>query len=91
MHFTDGEHRFYNDFNTSNSKDLLGFSRQLGKTCSLVVANFTDQQQTATFDFPRSGKYVEQIKGKQNLTGVFAGLAQTPSVASNYGCIWTIT
>jgi hypothetical protein len=33
---------------------------------------------------------VEQIEGAQNLIGVVAGAAQTLSVPSNYGCIWTI-
>jgi hypothetical protein len=34
---------------------------------------------------------VEQIEGAQNLIGVVAGAAQTLSIPSNYGCIWTIT
>jgi hypothetical protein len=55
----------------------------------LVVVNFTDQQQTANFAFPLSGNYVEQIEGAQNLSSVVAGIAQTLSIPSNYGCIWT--
>jgi maltooligosyltrehalose trehalohydrolase len=89
--FTDGDHYFYNDYANFNSKGLLAFSRQLGSTFSLVVVNFTDQQQTASFVFPRSGNYLEQIEGALNLTSVVAGAAQTISVPSNYGCIWTIT
>jgi len=52
--------------------------------------NFTNQPQTATFTFPQSGNYVEQIEGVQNLNGVTQGVAQSFSVPSNYGCIWTI-
>jgi maltooligosyltrehalose trehalohydrolase len=89
--FSDGQHYFYNDYNNFNSKGLLAFSRQLGNTFSLVVVNFTDQQQSTSFSlFPTSGNYVEQIEGTQNLIGVVAGAAQTLSVPSNYGCIWTI-
>lgn len=88
--FTDGQHFFYNDSSNFNSKGLLAFSRQLGSTFSLVVVNFTDQQQTTSFAFPIGGSYSEQIEGAQNLAGVVAGAAQTISVPSNYGCIWTI-
>ncbi len=89
--FTDGQHCFYNDDNNFNSKGLLAFSRQLGSTFSLVVVNFTDQQQTTSFSFPRGGDYAEQIEGMQNLVGVATGAALNISIPSNYGCIWTIT
>jgi maltooligosyltrehalose trehalohydrolase len=88
--FTDGQNYFYNDFEVFNSKGLLAFSRQLGNAFTLVVVNFTDQQQSTSFAFPTSGNYVEQIEGQQNLNGVVAGAAQTIVVPSNYGCIWTV-
>lgn len=87
--FIDGLHYFYNDYANFNSKGLLAFSRQLGGTFSLIVVNFTDQQQSAAFTFPIGGDYAEQIEGGQNLTGVVAGSARTFTVPSNYGCIWT--
>lgn len=89
--FTDGSHYFYNDDDNFNSKGLLAFSRQLNNTFSLVVVNFTNQQQTTSFTFPTSGNYVEQIEGTQNLNNVTAGASQTITVPSNYGCIWTIS
>ncbi len=89
--FCRGLHYFYNDDGNFNSKGLLAFSRQLGTAFSLVVVNFTDQEQTASFAFPTSGDYVEQIEGAQNLPGVVAGVAETLTVPSNYGCIWTIS
>ncbi|MGA7219380.1 MAG: alpha amylase C-terminal domain-containing protein [Candidatus Sulfotelmatobacter sp.] len=67
----------------------ISFSRQLGNAFSLVVVNFTNQEQTASFTFPAGGNYIEQIEGARNLAGVVAGVAQTLSVPSNYGCIWT--
>jgi glycosidase len=88
--FSDGQHYFYNDDDNFNSQGLLAFSRQLADTFSLVVVNFTDQPQTASFAFPISGNYVEEIEGARNLTGVVAGVTQALSVPSNYGCIWTI-
>jgi maltooligosyltrehalose trehalohydrolase len=87
--FTDGLHYFYNDYTNFNSKGLLAFSRQLGSTFSLIVVNFTDQQQATSFAFPISGNYNEQIEGAQNLPGVVAGMAHPVSIPSNYGCIWT--
>jgi maltooligosyltrehalose trehalohydrolase len=87
--FTDGQHYFYNDYANFNSKGLLAFSRKLGSTFSLVVVNFTDQQQTAAFAFPNSGDYIEQIEGAQNLTKVVADADQPLTIPSNYGCIWT--
>ena len=87
--FTDGSHYFYNDYVNFNSKGLLAFSRQFGGVFSLIVVNFTDQQQTASFNFPVSGSYREQIQGTQNLAGVTAGVSQLLSIPSNYGCIWT--
>ena len=68
---------------------MLAFSRQLGSTFSLIVVNFTDQQQTTSFAFPTNGNYIEEIEGAQNLVGVVAGVAQTLTIPSNYGCIWT--
>jgi 1,4-alpha-glucan branching enzyme len=88
--FTDGQHYFYNDDNNFNFKGLLAFSRQDANAFSLVVVNFTNYQQTTSFTFQTSGNYVEEIEGTQNLNGVVAGAAQTLSVPSNYGCIWTI-
>jgi len=88
--FTDGQHYFYNDDTSFNSKGLLAFSRQLGNIFSLVVVNFTDQEQTTTFSFPQGGNYTEQIESTQNLTNVVAGEPQTLTVPSNYGCIWTV-
>jgi maltooligosyltrehalose trehalohydrolase len=88
--FTDGQHYFYNDYANFNSKGLLAFSRQLGSTFSLIVVNFTDQQQMTTFAFPNGGDYVEQIEGAQNLVNVVAGAAQALTISSNYGCIWTV-
>jgi hypothetical protein len=89
MQFDEGQHYFYNDYNNFNSKGLLAFSRQLGSTFSLIVGNFTDQKQTTSFASPVSCSYIEQIEGVQNLPGAVAGVAQTLSVSSNYGCIWT--
>ena len=88
--FADGQHYFYNDYNNFNSKGLLAFSRQIGSTFSLIVVNFTDQEQTTTFAFPNAGDYVEQIEGTQNLASVVAGALRTLMVPSNYGCIWTV-
>lgn len=90
VQFADGQHFFYNDYNNFNSKGLLAFSRQSGTTFSLIVVNFTNQEQTTTFVFPISGNYIEQVEGAQNLAGVIAGVAQPLSVPSNYGCIWTV-
>jgi len=89
--FMSGEHYFYNDDANFNSKGLLAFSRQLGNAFSLVVVNFTDQQQTSGFVFPVGGDYTEQIEGDQNLAGVAAGTTQAISIPSNYGCIWTLS
>jgi 1,4-alpha-glucan branching enzyme len=88
--FTDGIHYFYNDYNNFNSKGLLAFSRQSGNTFSLIVLNFTAQQQTTSFTFPLAGNYTEQIEGTQNLSGVATTSPQTLTIPSNYGCIWTI-
>jgi maltooligosyltrehalose trehalohydrolase len=87
--FTDGQHYFYNDYDSFNSKGLLAFSRQSGSKFSLVVVNFTAQTQATSFAFVAGGNYTEQIEGTQNLAGVVAGVAQTITVPSNYGCIWT--
>jgi 1,4-alpha-glucan branching enzyme len=89
--FTDGSHYFYNDDTNFNSKGLMAFSRQLGNTFSLIVVNFTDQPQSASFSFPVSGDYVEQLESMQNLANVAAGIEQMITVPSNYGCIWTLS
>jgi maltooligosyltrehalose trehalohydrolase len=88
--FSDGDHYFYNDDAEFNAKGLLAFSRSVGGKFSLIVVNFTSQRQNASFAFPASGTYVEQIDGTQNLAGVVAGAATGIWVDSNYGCIWTL-
>jgi maltooligosyltrehalose trehalohydrolase len=88
--FSDGAYFFYNDNVNFNSKGLMAFSRSVNSLFSLVVVNFTDQPQTASFGFPTSGNYTEQIEGTQNLVGVVAGVGQTLTIPSNYGCIWTL-
>ncbi len=90
VQFSDGTHFFFNDYNNFNSKGLLAFSRQQGNTFSLVVVNFTGQQQSTSFAFPIGGNYVEQIEGTQNLQSVVANALQTITIPSNYGCIWTV-
>jgi hypothetical protein len=45
---------------------------------------------TTSLACPISGNYAEQIEGAQDLVGVVAGAAQTISIPSNYGCIWTV-
>jgi maltooligosyltrehalose trehalohydrolase len=88
--FSDGDHYFYNEYAEFNAKGLLAFSRSVGGRFSLIVVNFTSQPQNASFAFPTSGTYVEQIEGTQNLAGVVAGAATGIWVDSNYGCIWTL-
>jgi maltooligosyltrehalose trehalohydrolase len=90
VQFRAGQHYFYDDFNNFNSKGLLAFSRQSGNTFSLVVVNFTNQDQSTSFTFPIAGNYTEQIEGSQNLIGVIQNAATPITIPSNYGCIWTI-
>jgi maltooligosyltrehalose trehalohydrolase len=89
--FSDGQHYFYNEYDNFNSKGLLAFSRDDGTTFSLIVVNFTNQEQTTGFAFPKSGTYTEQIEGVRDLVGVVANVTHPISVPSNYGCIWTGT
>ncbi len=89
VQFRTGAHCFYNDYADYQSKGLLLFSRQNETTFSLIALNFTDQPQIASFAFPRSGDYREEIEGGA-LPGVTAGAAQPLTIPSNYGCIWTL-
>lgn len=88
--FRRGEHFFHNDPARYHARGLLLFSRQWENTFSLVALNFTDQEQTATFEFPRHGDYREELEGQRDLLGVVAGVSTTINVPSNYGCIWTL-
>jgi 1,4-alpha-glucan branching enzyme len=90
--FRSDDHFFYDDASFTN-KGLLLFHRRLVKngqtTFSLVALNFTDQEQSASFAFPISGDFVEELEGERNLPGCQAQVPQTITVPSNYGCVWT--
>lgn len=68
--FTRGEHYFYNDFTLYQSRSML-FSRTYEEVFSLVALNFGVQDQAVPFKFPRSGNYLEELYGLDNLTGGF--------------------
>jgi 1,4-alpha-glucan branching enzyme len=89
VQFRTGDHYFINDDNTFNSKGLLAFYRQSGTTFSLIVVNFTNQDQSTAYTFPIPGNYTEQIEGKQNLPSVVTAAPTPITIPSNYGCIWT--
>lgn len=86
--FKTGDHSFVNDYGSYQSKGLLLFTRTLGTQTSLVALNFTGTAQSATYVFPVSGDYTEEIDGA-SLTGVQAGVPQAFTVPSNYGRVWT--
>jgi 1,4-alpha-glucan branching enzyme len=86
--FRHGDHFFYNvPYYTFNG--LLLFHRRLGDAFSLVALNFTDDDKTTTFDFPKSGNFTEEIEGTRNLNNVQANTATSITIPSNYGCVWT--
>lgn len=88
-----GNDHFFFDRPESTNQGLLLFQRGAPTgpgPFSLVTLNFTDRDQTASFTFPRSGNYTEQLHGTRNLTGVAAGTPVSFTVPSNYGCIWTV-
>jgi 1,4-alpha-glucan branching enzyme len=88
--FTRGEHYFYNDFTLYQSRNVMLFSRTYEEVFSLVALNFGVQDQAVPFKFPRSGNYLEELHGLDNLAGVSAGREVQLNVPSNYGRIWTV-
>jgi len=89
--FTNGDHFFYGDgdnFNRFVSKGLLAYSRRVNNTFSLVVVNFTNQDQSTSFAFPIGGQYTELLSGQQK--ALTQGAESPFTVPSNFGCIWTI-
>lgn len=88
-HFRTGEHFFYNEWERYQSKGLMLFSRSNAVTFSLIALNFSDQDKTVPFWFPRDGNYVEQLHGQDNKSGVKALTEQMLILPSNYGKIWT--
>jgi maltooligosyltrehalose trehalohydrolase len=91
--FRGNEHFFFDEAQYTN-QGLLVFQRgnpSGSGPFSVIALNFTDQDRSASFTFPRSGTYKEQLEGPaRDLTGVSAGVPRTFTVPSNYGCIWTI-
>ncbi|WP_201759141.1 alpha amylase C-terminal domain-containing protein [Acidisarcina polymorpha] len=88
--FTEGDHYFINDYDRFNSKGLLAFTRTTATAFSLVVVNFTSEDQTTSYRFPKNGTYTELIEGNNTVTGVVANTDQSIKIPSNYGCIWTM-
>lgn len=88
-HFRSGDHFFYNDWEKYQSKGLLLFSRYNSEAFSLIALNFSGQDQTVPFWFPKDGSYVEELHGLDNKESVRAGEEQGLFVPSNYGRIWT--
>jgi 1,4-alpha-glucan branching enzyme len=90
-HFRTGNHFFYNDWQQYQSKGLMLFSRYNSHAFSLIALNFSDQDQTVPFWFPKDGNYAEELHGLDNKTSVTAGTEQALAVPSNYGRIWTLS
>ena len=84
-----GDHYFFNDFASYQSRGLLLFSRFLGEKFTLVALNFGSFDQSISFSFPEDGDYVEGLHGMDNLMEVKAGVAQHLVIPSNYGRIWS--
>jgi len=88
--FSTGDYYFHNDWDAYQSKGLLFFSRSDSKRFTLVALNFSDSDQDASFRFPRSGSYREELHGQDNLSNVIAGGETTVHIPSNYGRVWTL-
>jgi 1,4-alpha-glucan branching enzyme len=88
-HFWSDNYCFYNNWDAYQSKGLLMFSRNDGQRFSLVALNFSNNNQTASFCFPKSGNYNEELDGKNYLSNVVAQAPTMLQIPSNYGRIWT--
>jgi maltooligosyltrehalose trehalohydrolase len=89
--FQYGDHWFYDDPQRYQSKGVLLFSRGLRDTFSLIALNFTDSDQTVSFQFPQAGIYYEELhEQEQDILQVSAGEERELTVPSNYGRIWSV-
>ncbi len=84
-----GAHYFYNDYQAYQSRNVLLFSRCLDENFTLVAINFGRDDQVISFAFPQGGNYLEELHGRDNLSGVQAGVPRDIVVPSNYGRIWS--
>jgi 1,4-alpha-glucan branching enzyme len=85
--FSSGDHYFYNDWMTYQSKGVLLFSRADATRFSLVALNFSDTDAVVPFEFPHAGTYTELLHGQDNFL-VGANQQRWLTVPSNYGRIW---
>jgi len=90
VHFSDGEHFFYNHHDYYQSKSIMLFSRTYKNNFSLIALNFGDEEQKVPFSFPFNGDYREELHGSDNLKDIVSGLETWLTVPSNYGRIWTL-
>ncbi|VVB72667.1 1,4-alpha-glucan branching enzyme GlgB [uncultured archaeon] len=87
--FLYGDHWFYDDPKSFQSRGLMLFSRRYKGIFSLVALNFGDSDQEVFFQFPLAGEYEEELHGQDNFT-VDAGEYKSITIPSNYGRIWSL-
>jgi 1,4-alpha-glucan branching enzyme len=85
-----GESYFYNDYNNLQSRNILVFHRKYDQNFSLILLNFSDQDQTVPFTFNVPGNYSDELLGYESLGKITAGEIRNINVYSNYGRILTI-
>jgi 1,4-alpha-glucan branching enzyme len=87
--FIYGDHWFYDDPKSYQSKGVMLFSRRYGDIFSLVALNFGDGDQNVSFQFPLAGRYNEELHGQDNFN-VKAGEDRSITIPGNYGRIWSV-
>jgi maltooligosyltrehalose trehalohydrolase len=85
-----GEGYFYNDYTNYQSKNVLVFHRKYGQNFSLILLNFSNQDQNVPFTFNFPGTYVDELPGYENLGEINSGEVRNINVHGNYGRICTI-
>ncbi|MDU9050898.1 MAG: alpha-amylase family glycosyl hydrolase [Candidatus Electrothrix sp. Rat3] len=90
--FREGDYYFHNHYENYQSKGVLLFHRRLGSVLSLVVLNFSDQEQWVPSSFALGGNYQEMLHGADDpalhIGQVSAGETKWLQVPGNYGRVW---
>lgn len=85
--FRRGDYFFHNQWDQWQGRGLLLFSRSENDSYALVALNFTGDDITTEFWFPRAGTYRELLHGSQlEVSEALSPVSIT--IPSNYGCVW---
>lgn len=86
--FRAGTYFFVNDWSNHQSRGVLIFKRELGGTIAIVALNFSNHDHYVNIEIEKSGNYIEQLHGEDNIGTAEHNKTIYMKIPGNYGKVW---